>query len=393
MTEAAAGTPKVAPSAPGDNRLLRAFPAKELVAVSGDGSFVVASDGKRYLDLGGASHGVAILGHNHPAVTEAVSNQASKLVHVAGGIPSYVRGQFLDALHARLPSHLTRSFLANSGTEAMECALKLSVAATGRSRFVAAQNSFHGRSTGALGVTHRPGFRQPFQGILPACDFVAFNNEEALKAAVTKDTAAVVLEPIQGEGGVTEATAQYLKAARDITEDTGAQLIFDEIQSGTGRTGTFLASGVPADMVLLAKGLAGGLPVGACAVTDVVAAKLPPGGHGSTYGGLPLACAAGVAVLDVLDRENLVARAGQVGRQFAANLQAINHPAIESVTGRGMMVGVRLKIRPAPVLKALQAEGILALAGGDRGLRFLPPYNVAETDLQSTVEALARCLG
>lgn len=376
---------------PGESRLLRGFPAKDLVAVSARGAYITSQDGRRYLDLGGASHGVALLGHNHPRVVAAIQDHAARLIHVAGGIPNSVRGAFLERLHARLPPSLSRTFLANSGAEAMECAMKLA-SASGRTRFVAACDSFHGRTVGALGITHRPAFREPFAGLVPHAAFVEPGDVEALKAQVDATTAAVVLEPVQGEGGVRVLANEYLRAAKDIAHDSGALLILDEIQSGYGRTGTFLASSVTPDIVTLAKGVAGGLPIGICSMSEETSQRLPPGGHGSTYGGLPLACAAATAVLDVLD-DDLMSRAAAVGTRFKQRLEALHHPAIERVTGRGMMVGVRLRVRPAPVLKALQAAGILALAGGDRGLRFLPPLTVDEADLDRTVEAVARCLG
>jgi acetylornithine/succinyldiaminopimelate/putrescine aminotransferase len=268
--------------------------------------------------------------------------------------------------------------------------------ATGRDRFVAAESSFHGRTTGALGVTHRPGFRDPFQAILPDCDFVPFNDAEALKATVGAQTAAIVLEPIQGEGGVREASADYLRTARDLATDRGALLVFDEVQSGLGRTGTFLASspsGAVPDLVTLAKGLAGGLPIGVCSMTEEVAAKLPPGGHGSTYGGAPLACAAGAEVLAILRNERLEERAADLGAQLRASFERMQHPAVKAVQGRGLMLGLDLRIRPAASLAALQERGFLALAGGNLGLRFLPPLTIPRDALDDLCAALPECLG
>lgn len=380
----------------GEQRLLRGFPAKPFVAQRAANHELWTNDGRRLVDLGGASHGVALVGHNHPRVVAAIQRQADQLLHVAQGVPTQERADFLEALHARLPTQLTHSFLANSGTEAMECALKLSHAVTGRSRFVAAHSSFHGRTLGALAVTHRPGFRDPFQPLLPPCDFVPLGDEEALKQAVGPATAAIVLEPIQGEGGVREASAGYLRAARDLATDRGALLVFDEVQTGLGRTGTFLAStpsGVVPDLLTLAKGLAGGLPIGVCSMTEAVGARLPPGGHGSTYGGAPLACAVGSEVLSILQEERLAERAAELGAFLRASLQGLQHPAVKAVQGRGLMVGVDLRIRPAASLAALQERGFLALAGGAQGLRFLPPLTVPRDTLAELVAVMPECLG
>lgn len=378
----------------GEGRLLRAFPAKAFTAVRAANAQMWDAEGRRILDFGGASHGVAVTGHNHPRVVAAIQAQAARLTHVAQGIPNPERATFLDRLHTHLPRELTRTFLANSGAEANECALKLA-ALGGRSRFVAATNAFHGRTTGSLAVTHRGTFRTPFASILPAADFVPFNDCEALKAATTTQTAAIVLEPVQGEGGIQSATPEFLRCARDVATDQGALLVFDEVQSGLGRTGSFLAStaaGVVPDVVTLAKGLAGGLPAGSCSVTDAVAARLPPGGHGSTYGGAPLACAAGSAVLDVLDDERLPERAVEVGGNVLRTVTGWSHPLVRAVHGRGLMVGIELRIRPQGVLDALQANGVLALGGGTTGIRLLPPLTTPQEQVDEALAALRSSL-
>lgn len=378
----------------GPDRLLRAFPAKPFAIEAARNAHVEASDGTRYLDLGGASHGVALIGHNHPAVAEAVREATARALHVAHTFPNEDRTAFLESLHGRLPPELTRTFLANSGTEAVECALKLAVAARpGRSRVVAAKGGFHGRSLGALSVTGRAAFREPFRPLLFEPAWVPFDNTDALDEAIGNDTAAVILEPIQGEGGVHPASRAYLQAARDLCDDRGALLILDEVQTGLGRTGNFLAAedaGIVPDLVTLGKGLAGGLPVGACSVTDAVADALPPGGHGSTYGGAPLVCAAGRAVLDVLspDLVSSAARGGRIGEA----LREAGHPAIKEVRGRGMMLAVELRIRSAPVLQALQDRRVLALPAGPRGIRFLPPLTIDDADLEGAAYTLLEAL-
>jgi acetylornithine/succinyldiaminopimelate/putrescine aminotransferase len=372
---------------------------KDVAVVAAHNSTVEAADGRTFTDMGGLSHGAAIVGHSHPAVVAAIRGQLDRVVHAAHLYPNPARDEFLAALHARLPRELSRTFLVNSGAEAVEVCLKSAVAATGRGRFVAAENGFHGRTLGAVSVTHKTAFRGPVAAVAAPCDFVPFGDAAALAAAVTRDTAAVILEPVQGEGGVVPAPDGYLRAARDITADAGALLILDEVQSGLCRTGPFLASASadghadapqrasPADMVALGKGLAGGLPVGAAVMTDDIAGRLPPALHGTTYGGSPLVCAAASAVLGVLRDERLDRRAARVGATFAAALRAISHPAIAEVRAVGMMVNVDLRVRPAPVLRALQERGFLALAGA-RGVRFLPPLTIDEVTLAGCATAL-----
>ncbi|HUR63821.1 MAG TPA: aspartate aminotransferase family protein [Candidatus Thermoplasmatota archaeon] len=376
----------------GEARFLRSFPAKQIVAERANNTELWDAEGRRWLDLGGASHGVALVGHNHPEVVAAVQAQAGRLLHVAQSVQSAVRAEFLDRLHAQLPLALERTFIANSGTEGVECALKLAAAATGRTRIVAMQRAFHGRTLGALAGTHRPEFRAPVAGLLPPTDFVPFNDIEALKAAATQDTAAILLEPVQGEGGVRAASREFLRAARDIATDTGAILVHDEVQSGLGRTGRFLAAEVVPDTVVLAKGLAGGVPIGTCSATAELAAKLPPGGHGSTYGGNPLACAAGNAVLKVLERERLAERAARLGESALARLRRLDLPNVRGIEGAGLMLGVDLRVRPQPVLQALSGVGILALAGGTTGVRLLPPLTIPDAHLDEGLAALETAL-
>jgi LysW-gamma-L-lysine/LysW-L-ornithine aminotransferase len=374
----------------GDARLLRAFPAKPMTVVRAENTTLWDETGRSYTDLGGASQGVAVIGHNHPAVVAAVREQAGRLLHVAQTIPNDARGRFLDALHDLLGPHYTQTFLANSGTEAVECALKLAVAATGRNRLAACVGAFHGRSSGALSVTHRAAFRAPFGALLAQADHVPFDDVEALKS-IGSDVAALVLEPVQGEGGVRAASNEFLRAARDHCDERGIMLVFDEVQSGMGRTGTFLASqpsGVQPDAVLLGKGLAGGVPIGSCSVSERLAAALPPGGHGSTYGGAPLACAAGEAALGVLVKERLMQRVEDVGPRF----HGLKHDAVRRVRGAGMMVGIDLPVRPAPVLQHLQEAGFLALSAGTTEVRLLPPLTMPIPQVEASLAALRASL-
>lgn len=388
-------TPVTASPLAGERFLARSFPPKPVAFARGAGHELFTADGSAYVDLGGASHGVANLGHSHPRIVAAIQEQAARLVHTTMTLPNAERGAFLDRLHRLLPSHLERTFLANSGTEAVECALKHAATATGRTKFVALRNSFHGRSLGALSATFRPQYRKPFQDLLLDVDFVPANDEAALEAAVTEQTAAVLLEPVQGEGGLAVLTPEFLRAAERIAHAKGALLVADEIQTGLGRTGHDLAiqpSGVKPDLLLLGKSLAGGLPIGTCSMTAAVAAKMPAGGHGNTFGGEPLVCAAGSAALDVLREERLSERARIEGERLLARLRAIPSPLVREVRGQGLMLGVDLRIKSQPVLDALLARRFLALAAGPTVVRLLPPLATPRGVLDAAADALGAIL-
>ncbi len=373
----------------GEGHLARSFPPKPIAFVRGAGHELFTADGTAYVDLGGASHGVANFGHNHPRIVAAIQHQAARLIHDTMTIPSPVRAAFLDRLHRVVPAHLERTFLANSGTEAVECAIKHAVAATGRTKFVALKNSFHGRTVGALSATFRPQYRKPFAGLLLDVTFVAANDEAALEAAVTDETAAILVEPVQGEGGLAVLTAGFLRACQRVAHVHGALLVVDEIQTGLGRTGTDLAitpSGAKADLLLLGKSLAGGLPIGTCSMTEAVAAKMPAGGHGNTFGGSPLVCAAASAALDVLRDERLADQAAAAGAAFRSRLERLGSPLVRDVRGKGLMVGLDLRIKSQPVLDRLLQHRHLALAAGPAVVRFLPPLAVPVPVLDGTAD-------
>ncbi len=379
----------------GEQHFARSFPAKPVSFVRGSSHELFTPDGDAYVDLGGASHGVANFGHSHPRIVAAIEEQARRLTHVGATIPNPERGAFLDRLHRILPSHLSQTFLGNSGAEAVEAALKHAAAATGRRRFVALQNGFHGRTLGALSATMRPQYRKPFAGLLLDVSAVPLNDEAALESAVTDETAAVLVEPIQGEGGLGVAAPSFLRAAERVAHDHGALLVVDEVQTGLGRTGTDLAigpSGIRPDLLLLGKSLAGGLPLGACSMTEEVATRMPPGGHGSTFGGSPLVCAAASAALDVLREERLSERARETGERFRRRLASLDSPLVREVRGRGLMLGLDLRVRSQPVLDALLARRWLALAAGPTVVRFLPPLAIPPEVLDRAADDLAQCL-
>lgn len=307
----------------------------------------------------------------------AIQDQAGRAIHVAQGIEHGPRDDFLKELHSHIPHAST--FIANSGAEAVECAMKLA-AAGGREKFVALEGGFHGRTLGALSLTHKEGYRGPFAHVLQDVTFIP-PTVEALDA-VDRETAALVLEPVQGEGGIHPLPDAFLHAARDAATDKGALLIHDEIQSSI-RTGMFLHGG--ADIVTMGKGLAGGLPIGTCSVSAEVAERLPRAGHGSTYGGSPLVCAAGAETIRTLYDERLMDRARTIGPAFAKALAEA--PVVKSVRSQGMMIGVDVRTRPAPVLRALEGAGFLVLAG-PKGFRLLPPLTTPQAQLDQFAEVL-----
>jgi len=343
--------------------------------VSGEGCHITDAAGSTYIDCM-AGIAVASLGHAHPRLVQALSEQAGRLIICSQSHGNDVRTEFLEELFRFVKPPLTRAFLASSGSEINEAALKWARAATGRKRFVAAERGFSGRTLGALSLTWEPTYRDPFSPLPVPADFVPYNDVAALKQAVTEETAAILLEPIQGEGGINEGTREYLEAARRLADEHGALLIFDEIQTGVGRTGTFLASeatGVVPDMVTLAKGLGGGVPVAALLMTEEVAKAMPAGGHGTTFGGNALAAAAGLAVLREIREKDLLVRVTETGNYFREELLGLGPERVAAVRGRGLLLGVELHQPAAPVMAELLRQGGLTINAGPNVIRFVPP--------------------
>jgi LysW-gamma-L-lysine/LysW-L-ornithine aminotransferase len=360
-----------------------------LTLVRGAGASFFDATGRRYVDLG-ATHGVGNLGAVHPEVVRAIREQAGELIHLGSGYANPVRTAFVERLLSLLPPTFASAFLCNSGTEAVEAALKIARSSTGRPKVVAARRGFHGRTFGALSATWRKELREPFEPLVPEFVHVPYNEPEALASAVDERTALLLLEPVQGEGGVHVATAEYLRAARAACDRAGALLAFDEVQTGLGRTGRLFAfqhAGVVPDLLTLAKSLAGGVPIGATVVSGEVAARFR-GSHHSTFGGNPLACAAGLAALDVLVREHLSERAARLGASAAPRLAALPPAQVREVRGLGLMWGIELRERAAPVLAALEARGYLAISAGSTVVRLLPPLVIGEDDWAGGLTAL-----
>ena len=371
------------------------FSKKPVSIERGDGVHVEDTDGNEYLDMG-ASYGVMAVGHGHPRVVDAIREQAERLTYVQGSYPTEVRADAYDAIADATPDGLDRVFMANAGTEVNEAALKFARASTApeKTRFVAAKRGFHGRTYGSISVTWKKKYRGPFAPTVPDVEFVPFDDAEALRDAVDDETAAVILEPVQGEGGIHPASAAFLEAAREACDDHGACLIFDEIQAGLGRTGEMWSHehhDVTPDALTTAKSLGGGYPVSAIACTEEMTA-IPSGSHGGTYNGNPMAAAATKAVLDVIREEGLAANAAAMGDRLVDGLRGIDSDRVVAVRGEGLMVGVQVKGRSGRLLSGLAQEGVLALPAGKNVVRFLPPLTLEERHVDRAVDAMAEVL-
>ena len=364
-----------------------------LALASGDGAVVTDVDGNDYVDLlGGIA--VNVLGHRHPAVIEAVNRQMNILGHTSNLYATEPGVALAEALVGLLGAP-ARAFFCNSGTEANEVAFKIT-RLTGRTKLVAAEGAFHGRTMGSLALTGQPSKQAPFAPLPGDVTFVPYGDVDALRAAVDSSTAALFLEPIMGEGGVVVPPAGYLAAARDITAEHGALLVLDEVQTGVGRTGAFFAhqhDGVTPDVVTLAKGLGGGLPIGACLAIGATAELLTPGLHGSTFGGNPVCTAAALAVLRVLADERLIERADVLGKTLSHGIESLGHPLVGHVRGRGLLRGVVLTAPSAKhVETAAREAGFLVNAAAPDVVRLAPPLVITETQIDSFLAALPAVL-
>ena len=378
--------------------LMNTFGPPKRVFVRGEGAYLWDADGNRYLDLL-AGLAVNALGHAHPQVLGAISAQLSTLGHVSNffATPSQIAlaerlGSFVTVNAPGLPA---RVFFTNSGTEANEAGFKIT-RLTGRTRLIAMEGSFHGRSLGALALTSNPAYRQPFEPLPGDVTFVPYGDADALASALDDTVAAVILEPIQGENGVVEPPPGFLAEARRLTREAGALLWIDEVQTGIGRCGDWLASassGVTGDIVTFAKGLGNGFPVGACVATGPAASLLQPGSHGTTFGGNPVAAAAGLAVLSIIERDGLLDRSVAAGERLAAGVLALRHPLVAGVRGRGLLRGIVLTSPvAAAVAQAALDAGFVINAPRPDVLRIAPPLIVTDDALDSFVAALPALL-
>jgi acetylornithine aminotransferase len=373
--------------------LMNTYGVPRVALTGGRGAVLTDAEGKQYVDLL-AGIAVNILGHAHPAIIEAVTHQLSTLGHVSNLYAS----EPAIALAEELLSHLGapgRVFLCNSGTEANEAAFKLA-RATGRSKIIAAENSFHGRTMGALALTGQAAKRAPFEPMPPGVEHVPYGDLDALDRAVDGDTAAVFLEPMMGEGGVVVPPEGYLVGARKITADRGALLVLDEVQTGIGRTGWFYAHqsvGIIPDVMTLAKGLGGGMPIGACIATGATADLFGPGKHGTTFGGNPVCASAALAVLRTIAEEDLVSRADALGKSLSAGIEGLGHPLVDHVRGAGLLLGIVLTRDVAPAVEnAAREAGYLLNAAQPGVIRLAPPLVLTDDQAEGFVAALPAIL-
>jgi acetylornithine/N-succinyldiaminopimelate aminotransferase len=362
--------------------LLPVYTRTDVTFVEGEGCRLTAADGRRFLDFA-AGIAVVALGHRHPAPLAAAHAQLDRLWHVSNLYWTEPMAELAERLSARFGG--SQAFFCNSGAEANEAAIKYARKATGKRGVVALEGSFHGRTIGALSTTGQPGKREAFEPLVPAVTFARLNDEESLVAAARPDTGMILLEPVQGEGGVRPATPEYLQAARLLADELGALLVFDEVQTGVGRTGSFFCfeqTGVKPDLVTLAKGLANGLPIGALLVADDAPRGFEPGDHASTFGGNPVCCAAACAVVDAVDDE-LLRNVRERGAQIAEALP---------VRGAGLLLGLDLDRPAGPVVEACFDAGLLTTTAGERTLRLTPPLVISADEVAEALAILAGVL-
>lgn len=363
----------------------------ETVIARGEGCWLYDTTGRRYLDLGSAQ-GVTLLGHCHPALSQAIAAQAQTLISCPNFLYNDVRARFAAKLVEVLPPHLNHVFLANSGAEAIDGALKFARLTTGRTRTIAFRSAFHGRTVGAVSLTWEKKYREPFQPLLDVVH-LPYNNLAKVDEALDESVAAVFVEIVQGEGGVNIGDGDFLRGVERLCRERGAMLVIDEIQTGFGRTGRWFGfehHGLQPDMICLAKGLGAGFPMGAIAYTECVQEKLYVGAHGSTFGGNPLACAAGLAAIQTYQDERLIERAATLGEFFLHRLreELADIALVREVRGVGLMLAVELRQKAGPYLKALMEEhGVIALPAGPNVIRFLPPLIVTEEEIEIGVRA------
>ena len=372
------------------------FSEKPIPIERGEGAYLYDEDGTEYLDLG-ASYACTPVGHCHPDVVEAVQEQAADLLYVQASYPQAARTELYEKLAALAPGDMDNIWLCNSGTEANEAAMKFARNATGRQKIVATKRAFHGRTMGALAMTWKGKYKEPFEPLASGIEFVEYGDIEGLTETVDEETAAVFLEPIQGEGGIHPADTAYLQAAREVTEEVGAALTFDEIQTGVGRTGTMWAceaADVVPDMLTTAKGIASGLPLGATIVADWIAEADPE--HGSTFSGGPVISAAANATLDVVVEEEIPSHAEEMGAYIVDELQtraATEDLSIRDIRGNGLMIGVEVKRGANRLLRDLAINhNVLALPAGRTVLRLLPPLIIAQKQADETIDAIVEVL-
>lgn len=378
--------------------LFQNYGRQDLCFDHGEREYLYDLSGKRYIDL---VAGIAVnsLGYSHPDIVRTVCEQAGRLIHVSNLYLVKEQALAAEAVASIAPAPLGAVMFCNSGAEANEAALKLAVKTTGRGRVVSTKNSFHGRTSVTLSATGQPKYQSGFEPLLPKVfDFIDYGSVEQLKSAVTKDTAAVLFEPIQGEGGIIPASEEFVRTARDLCDERGALMIVDEVQTGMGRTGKwfgFQHYDVVPDIVTMAKALGSGVPIGACLSTREIASTFKPGTHGTTFGGNPLATAVARTVIEVMKRDKLVERSAELGARWAQELRsiAVHGGKVADVRGRGLMIGLEMGEEAKRFQEFALKAGILVNVCGGRVVRMVPPLIVSEASVQELNKALRNFLG
>ena len=363
----------------------------------GEGARVWDTRGKEYVDCMGG-YGVALVGHRNKRVNDAIMAQLGKIITVHSSLYNDTRLEFLETLVGIAPDGLSRVHLNNSGAEAVEAAIKFARKFTGKKGMVAMKGSYHGKSFGALSLTFNPKYKKPFAPLVDGVTFASFGDIDSVRDAIDDETAFVILEPVQGESGIIVAPDGFLQGVRKLCDEKGVLLVFDEIQAGLGRTGRLWACDhwdTRPDILCLAKGIAGGIPMGATLVRPEIMDAISKGEHSSTFGGNPVSCAAGTAALKSIVQDGLVENSAAMGRLLREGLEALKakHPIIREVRGRGLMVGVELKFEVRDILMGLIGEGVLMLYSGRNILRMLPPLVITEDDIRKVLDALDVVLG
>lgn len=358
----------------------------------GLGTHVWDINGKEYIDCMGG-YGVALVGHRNPRVVKALQDQLEKIITVHSSLYNKTREVFLENLIKIAPKRLSQVYLNNSGTEAVEAAIKFARKFTGKSGMIAMNGSYHGKSFGSLSLTFNPKYRKSFEPLVEKVSFSPFGNIDALRLAVNSDTSFIILEPIQGESGIHVAPEGFLQDVRKLCDEKGILLIFDEIQAGLGRTGKMWAGehwNTTPDIMCLAKGIAGGVPMGATLVRPDILACISKGEQSSTFGGNPLSCAAGTATIQALTQDGLVDNAAKMGKKFREGLERLKekHKIIREIRGKGLMIGVEMKFEVKDILFDGIANGVLFLYSGKNILRLLPPLVISESDIDKALEVL-----
>jgi acetylornithine/LysW-gamma-L-lysine aminotransferase len=376
-----------------ENKLMaNVFGKRQIVITKGKGATLWDINGKEYVDCMGG-YGVALLGHCHPKVVAAVCKQAETLISCHASLYNDKRTEFLEKLTSITPKGLNKAFLSNSGAESVECAIKLARKYTGKPEIIAMMGGYHGKTMGALSATWDKKYREPFLPLVPEIKHVPPDNLEKIKEAITDKTAAVLLEPIRGEGGIRVPPDGFLQGLRQLCDEKNVLLIFDEVQTSFGRTGKLFGCehwGVAPDIMCLAKPFAGGLPIGITVAKEHIMAAFKVGEHSTTFSGSPLVCAAGCAAIDALIEENLTEKAASMGKYFKEQLEALQakHAIIKEVRGKGLMLGVELRFDVFNIVLKAAEKGVLILDAGRNVLRFLPPMVITKAQIDKAIAVL-----